>query len=153
VPARSSHLRAPERKALGGDGNPCGSRTQGALQPGATHAYAAFPIGRETNYADETGLPEEPSCEVYPNPRKTPGAQIARAVLRREVEAAGLSAIARALRVSERTLRRYLNGGNLPKHVLAKAVSMSNEVVQPVLGPSLTRVPIEALLYAMAMRP
>src|SRR5262249_53703804 len=36
--------------------------------PAPTTATAAVPIGRETNYNDETGLVHDPEYTTYPNP-------------------------------------------------------------------------------------
>jgi hypothetical protein len=108
----TGHLRAPERKALAADGTPCSARTAGLLRPAPTEAFAAIPIGRETNYADTVGVLSEAEYTVFPDSSRNPSVSKARAILTAVARSpAGRAELLAALDVSDRTLRRYLRTG------------------------------------------
>ena len=154
----TSHMRAPERKALCRDGSPCGSRTAGLLSPAPIEAYTAVPIGRETNYAEEAGVLDESEYATFPDPNRGRSAQNALAILRARVRHTDeCRRIAEALGISEGALRRFLKSGRARAKTRRRAFACAVELAREAVGrfyPSaaLPEEP-EALLHLAAREP
>jgi hypothetical protein len=112
----ATHVRAPERKALDGNGQPCKGRTEGLLEAAPTVAYRAIPIGRETNYSETAGVLNEPEFTSFPGRGREDVAERALAVLRRAAHTARQSELASALGLSSSGLRRFLTSGRARAH-------------------------------------
>jgi hypothetical protein len=107
-----AHIRAAERKSLGPDGRPCTSRTEGPLRAAPTTATGTLPIGRETNYSEETGLLRDPDYTTYADPAHDLPHHHVLAILRAHSrQPGGRTALAAELGLSASGLCRFLHTG------------------------------------------
>jgi hypothetical protein len=127
----SAHIRAPERKSLGPNGRPCTSRTQGLLQPAPTTATTTVPIGRETNYSEETGLLRDPTYTTYPDLRSDASRQNVLAILQaRSRQPGGHAELVAQLGLSDSGVRRYLRSGRARAETLQRAHAVALELAR-----------------------
>jgi hypothetical protein len=148
----TAHVRAPELKALGPNRTPCTARTAGTLRPMPTTAYVTVPIGRETNYPQETGVLREPDYATYPDPNKQPTQEQVRMILRGRALLPGeRTRLAQELAISESTLRRYLRTGKTRPRTRERAETLAAAIAQQVIANDFPGAPLpdqpEALLY------
>jgi hypothetical protein len=130
----SAHTRAPERKSLGPDGRPCTSRTEGLLHPAPTIATGTVPIGRETNYSEETGLVRDPDYTRYPDPASDLSRQHVLRILRAHSRRPGIyTEIAARIGLTDGGLRRYLRTGRGRTKTLQRAEGVALELARTCL--------------------
>jgi hypothetical protein len=155
----AAHIRAPELKALSADGTPCRAGTAGPLHPAPTIAYATVAIGREANYSDDAGVLREPDYTSYPNATHDQVADNALAVLRQHVrQADGHREIARALQLSDRGVRRYLQTGRISSTRKALAITYAASLAEEAFNRTYPNASLrprqpQALLYLATRDP
>jgi hypothetical protein len=101
---RKHFARVPERM-LGTDGEPVIETSVGLLVPGPTEVSIVRLIGREMNLLDRAGITTNPDYSDYTDERER--RRLALKVLR----LAGTPAVARAIGLPARTVRRFLGTG------------------------------------------
>jgi hypothetical protein len=130
----TAHIRAPERKSVDTAGKPRNSRTEGRLRPSPTIAHTTVPIGRETNFSDETGLIRDPAYTTYPDPTHDRRHEHVLTILRNRARLPGGTAeLQTALGLSERGLRRYLNSGRARAQTWAPAEAHALMLARQIL--------------------
>jgi hypothetical protein len=147
------HIRAPERKATGPDGNPCRSSTAGRLTSTPTHTYKTEPIGRESNYTDDP-TNNSPTYTVYHDPNHDTTKEHVLAILRAVARTGGGRAtVAARLRLSDSGVRRYLKSGRGRSATEHRAHQTAVDKATQILDENHRRTSLhepEALLYLAA---
>ena len=147
----AAHIRAPERKALRPDGEPCTSRTHGILHSAPTEAFETVAIGREANYTEEAGVLNDPTYTEFPDSSRDRAQRRVLAVLRATARTGGYARLAHELELSESALRRYLKTGRARPATHARAHHQAATLAHTALaqahpGQVVPQDP-EALLY------
>jgi hypothetical protein len=94
----------------------------------------AVPIGRETNYTDQTGILTDPDYTTYPDPGRDQLTVRARAILQAHLARDGhREETAATLGISDRTLRRYLNTGKARPATLKHAAELAATIARTTL--------------------